>query len=472
MNIDHDFTNNGQSLIEWLSNYFNTIEENPVKPSLSPGIIEKSLPVNPPVQAESFHQIFKDFKEKIMPGITHWQHPGYHAYFPANNSEPSILAEILTAGLGVQGMKWITSPSATELEKVIMRWLQQMLGLPSHFKGVLMDTASVATLCAILAARERVTNYKINEDGFTNQRLRVYCSGEAHSSIEKAVRIAGIGSKNLVKVKVDDQLKMIPGHLEDCIHADVRKGFIPACIVGALGTTGTCAIDPLDKIAEIASENNLWFHVDAAYAGTALLLQEFKEQVPDFSSADSFVFNPHKWMFTNFDCSAFFIKNQVDLTKTFSLIPAYLQSDQDDDLDYSNWSIQLGRRFRSLKLWFVIRSFGVKGLQDKVRKHIELGKLFESFIHSDDRFELAVPRNLNVVCFRLKQRDTELMNKMNKALLDKINASGKVFLSHTLINSTFVLRFVCGQTNVNEKHIHRAWDVILSAAETILTSSK
>ncbi len=464
MGENTDFKATGHHLIDWVADYFQHVEKYPVRSNLVPGDIEKKLPDKAPVKGEMYKEILDDFSTIILPGITHWQHPGFHAYFPANSSEPSVLAEILTAGLGVQGMKWVTSPSATELEKVVMKWLQQMLGLPGFFKGVIMDTASVSTLCAILAARESVSSYSINENGFEGKKLRVYCSKEAHSSIEKAVRIAGIGSRNLVKVAVDKHLQMIPEKLEEAIENDLKNQFLPTCVIGAMGTTGTGATDPLERIAEICKRHTIWFHVDAAYAGTALILPEFRETVKGFGMADSFVFNPHKWMFTNFDSSAFFVRDPELLTKTFSLIPAYLQSGQDTDLDFSNWGIQLGRRFRALKLWFVIRHFGVEGLQRKIREHIRLGELFEKNVIADPRFELVTERRLNIVCFRLHDPDPERCNPKNKVFLEKINRSGKVFLSHTEIDGKFVIRFVCGQTQVEEHHIQQAWDIISSCA--------
>jgi aromatic-L-amino-acid/L-tryptophan decarboxylase len=462
-----DFKATGYHLVDWVADYFQHVEKYPIQSNLEPGDIEKKLPDKAPVKGEIYKQILDDFSTVILPGITHWQHPGFHAYFPANNSEPSVLAEILTAGLGIQGMKWVTSPSATELEKVVMKWLQQMIGLPDFFRGVIMDTASVATLCAILAARESVSSYTINENGFEGKKLRVYCSKEAHSSVEKAVRIAGFGSRNLVKIAVDEHLQMIPEQLEEAIEKDLKNQFLPTCVIGAMGTTGTGAIDPLERIAEICKRHAIWFHVDAAYAGTALMLPEFRETAKGFEMADSFVFNPHKWMFTNFDSSAFFVRNPELLTKTFSLVPAYLQSGQDTDLDFSNWGIQLGRRFRALKLWFVIRHFGVEGLQRKIREHIRLGELFERKLLEDQRFELVTDRQLNIVCFRLCDPDPERCNSKNKVFLEKINQSGKVFLSHTEIEGKFVIRFVCGQTQVEERHIHQAWDIISSCASEI-----
>jgi aromatic-L-amino-acid decarboxylase len=364
-------------------------------------------------------------------------------------------------------MKWITSPSATELEKVVMRWLQQMIGLPENFKGVIMDTASVSTLCAVLAAREKISNYRINDSGFENKVLRYYCSSEAHSSIEKAVRIAGIGSKNLVKIPVDRKLRMIPERLSEQIEKDKAAGYIPTFVVGALGTTGTGAIDPLEKIADVAWRNNIWYHIDSAFSGNALILPEFRELTKGYDLADSLVFNPHKWMLTNFDCSAFFVRDPKLLVKTFSLVPAYLQTGHDDEIDYSNWGIQLGRRFRSLKLWFVIRSYGVEGLQAVLRSHLELGKEFERMVLSNSDFELVTPRNLNIICFRYKNVIADKLNEFNQQLLDKINKTEKIYLSHTLVEGKFVIRFVCGQTNVEKRHIDKAWQVIEDSAKEL-----
>jgi aromatic-L-amino-acid/L-tryptophan decarboxylase len=467
MNNSEDFTNAGYKLIDWLTGYFKNIEEYPVVPNMEPGEIEEKLPNSPPIKGEHIDEIIDDFEKIVFPGVTHWQHPGFHAYFPANNSYPSILAEMLTAGMGVQGMKWITSPAATELERIVMRWLQQMIGLPEQFRGVIMDTASVATLCAILTAREKATDYSINESGFESKVIRIYCSEEAHSSIEKAVRIAGIGSNNLVKVPVDEELRMIPEKLEEQIIADKQAGYFPACVVGALGTTGTGAVDPIQLIGKIAKKHEVWFHIDAAYSGSALILSEFKSLVPGIDLADSFVFNPHKWMFTNFDCSAFFVRDSKYLTRTFSLVPEYLQTAQDNEIDFSNWGIQLGRRFRALKLWFVIRNFGQDGIQERIRYHIELGKQFEKYVIEEKDFELVVPRNLNIICFRYVAKSNDDLNLLNKKLLDKINSSGKVFLSHTLVNGKYVIRFVCGQTNVTDAHIKKAWSVIKTAVNQL-----
>jgi aromatic-L-amino-acid/L-tryptophan decarboxylase len=466
-----EFKQNAYTVIDWIADYFEDVEKIPVRSNVGYGDIKKQLPEQPPVKSESITEIFDDFQQIIMPGITHWQSPRYFAYFPANSSEPSVLAEFLTAALGVQGMKWITSPAATELEEVIMSWLRQMIGLPEKYTGVIQDSASVSTLCAILAAREKITRFASNSKGLNNNKLRVYCSSEAHSSIEKALRIAGLGSENLVKINVDSENRMIPQLLETMIEDDITHGYTPACVVAALGTTGTGAIDPIGEIGHIAKKRGIWLHVDAAFAGTALILPEFRSTIHGFHQADSLVFNPHKWMFTNFDCSAFFVKDKEHLQNVFRLVPVYLQTQNNTEAnDYSNWGIQLGRRFRSLKLWFVIRNFGLEGIQQRLRDHIKLAEYFEKMIVSRSDFELIVPRNLAIVCFRFKPAfypELEL-NELNSVLLEKINETGKAYLSHTVVGKKFTLRFVCAQTHTEKIHVEEALETIFNCAKEIV----
>lgn len=467
-----EFKESSEVVINWIADYLSTVEKLPVRSQLNYGEIKKRMPDKPPPESEQLEVIFSDFQSNLFDGITHWQSPGFNAYFSANNSTPSILAEFITAALGIQGMKWITSPAATELEEVVMDWLRQMMGFPEEFTGVIQDTASVSNLCAILAARERATGFEFNESGPGNNKLLVYCSSEAHSSIEKAVRIAGIGSRNLRKINVDSEFRMLSGELEEKIQDDIKKGYIPACIVSAVGTTGTCAIDPVGEISSIAKKYNTWHHIDAAYAGTALILPEFRDDVKGLDLADSFVFNPHKWMFTNFDCSALFVRDKVHLQNTFRLVPVYLRNKNDTEVnDFSNWGIQLGRRFRSLKLWFVIRYYGTKGLQAMVREHIRLASLFEEKIQNSEQFQLLVPRTLSVVVFRFfKPNETKAydLNVFNEKLLENINRTGEIYLSHTLVDDKFAIRFVCSQTHVEERHIDKAFEVIDSVANELL----
>ena len=430
MNIE-DFQKNLNKIIQFIQEYFDKIEEYPVKSQLLPGDIFNKIPNSAPIKSQSFDEIFSDFINIIIPGMTHWQSPNFFAYFPANNSYPSILGEILTATLGAQCMIWETSPAAAELEEKVMLWLREMLGLPKNFVGVIQDTASTSTLISILTAREKFSNFDINYNGFTNQKFRVYCSTEAHSSIEKAVKIAGIGAKNLVKIEVDKNFSMNPEKLHFVIQKDIEKGFTPLCVVAAFGTTGSTAVDPIKDIGKICKQYNIWFHIDAAYAGSALILPEYKFLLDGIEYADTFVFNPHKWLFTNFDCSAYFVKDPQALINTFSINPEYLKTNFDDHVNnYRDWGIALGRRFRALKLWFVIRSFGVEGLQKKLRKHLAITNKIKDQILQHPDFEILAPVNFNVICFRYKPKslDEDSLNKLNNKLLNKINNSGRFYL--------------------------------------------
>ncbi len=466
-----DFRKQAHELVEWMASYMENIESYPVKSSVSPGSIFNSLPALPPTEAEPFSSLMRDFNELIMPGITHWQHPGFFAYFPANTSPPSVLAEMLTATLGSQCMIWETSPAAAELEEKVMQWLRDLIGLPAGFEGVIQDTASTATLAAIITARERVTGYAFNETGKAeNGLLRVYCSEQTHSSVEKAVKICGIGKKNLVKIAVRKDFSMDPVILEEAVTGDIGKGYVPCCIVATLGTTGTTAIDPLKAIGEICHKYGIFMHVDAAMAGTALILPEFQWMLEGREYIDSFVFNPHKWMFTNFDCSAYFVKDAAALIKTFELLPEYLKTRTRGKVnDYRDWGVPLGRRFRALKLWFVIRSYGTDGLRTMVRLHIQLAKGLSDRISREDDFELLAPTVISVVCFRYNPGGIEedKLNILNEKLNHILNDSGKLYLTHTVLNGRYTLRMVTAQTNVTEHHVHSAWEQIKNTARGI-----
>jgi aromatic-L-amino-acid decarboxylase len=383
-----------------------------------------------------------------------------------------LLAEMLTATLGAQCMKWETSPAATELEERMMTWLREMTGLPKQFQGVIQDTASTATLVAILSAREKYSDYQVNEKGVKwNDNFRVYCSAETHSSIEKAVKIAGLGSQNLVKVKVDEDFRMDVKALKEAIDSDMRSNNRPICVVATLGTTGSTAVDPLEEIAALCSRYDIWLHVDAAYAGSALILPEYRWMIKGVDYADSFVFNPHKWLFTNFDCSAYFVKDRYALLRTMQIVPEYLRTQNQGKVnDYCDWGIQLGRRFRALKLWFVIRSFGMSGLQEKLRYHLALAEKLSDAIRSDRDFEIMAPVNFNLVCFRYNPEgveETTALNKINETLLQNINQSGKAYLSHTQLNGQYVLRMVVAQTQVQKSHVDEAWELIRKTAGEI-----
>ncbi len=470
---NNEFRKHAHELVDWMADYFEEVDDYPVKPDLEPGDILKQLPDSAPEQQESFETIFRDFKEIIMPGMTHWESPSFMGYFPANKSYPSVLAEMLTATLGAQCMSWLTSPAATELEEQVMEWLRKLIDLPEPFTGVIEDTASTSTLCALLMAREQISDFAINESGFSSDNTyTVYCSSETHSSIEKDVKIAGFGRQNLRKIPVDKNFAMQPEALEKAIRQDLENGCKPAAVVATIGTTGSTAIDPLEAIGEICSKYEVFLHVDAAYAGTALLLPEMRWMNAGIEQADSFVFNPHKWMFTNFDCSAFYVKDEALLVRTFEIMPEYLKTPEDERVkNYRDWGIQLGRRFRALKLWFVLRSFGIEGLQAKIRHHITLAQDLKKVIEDHAHFELLAPVPLNTICFRFHPdyiSDERKLNQLNEKLLNSIQESGKLFLTHTKLNDKYTIRIVLGNTHLKEEHVEKAWTLIKEKASQIM----
>lgn len=466
----NEFRKQAHLMVDWMADYMEQVEDYPVKSQVAPRTVYDQIGTDIPKKGQEMEAIFNDFKKIILPGITHWQNPNFFAYFQANTSPPSILAEMLTATLGVQGMKWETSPAGTELEEKMMEWLGGAIGIPEEWAGVIQDSASMATLSAILTARERLSNYQINEEGFEGYtKLRVYCSDQTHSSIEKGAKIAGVGKGNVIKIATNELLEMRSDLLLNQIESDIKHGFQPLCIVAALGTTGTMAMDPLQAIGRIAEKYNIWLHVDAAYAGAAFLLPEYQGLMKGIEKADSFVFNPHKWLFTNFDCTAYFVKDKQGLLNTFSILPEYLKTASDGLVNnYCDWGIPLGRRFRSLKLWFVMRHYGLQGLQAMLRLHIELAEWLEAQIVKDPAFELVVSRSMNLVCFRYVPqgvKDEEDLNTINEELLHKLNAMGKLYLTHTKINGLYTLRMSIGQTNVTHAHVEKAWKSIKEMAK-------
>ena len=457
--LEHkNFKENARDVIEWIDQYFEKLETYPVKSNVRPKDIYNQIPESAPVKSEELSRIIDDLEKIIVPGITHWQHPNFHAYFPGNSSLESLFAEFVTAAIGAQCMIWDTSPAAAELEERVLEWLAKVMNIPTNFEGVIQDTASTATLAAILTAREVKTDFKSNEEGVPNN-LRVYCGSETHSSIDKAVGISGIGKKNLIKIPVDDQMRLQVDVLEQKIKQDIEAGYIPCCIIVAIGTTGTVAVDPLREIAEMSQKYGVWIHVDAAYAGTALMLPEYHWMIDGIELADSFVFNPHKWMFTNFDCTAYYVKDAEVLIKTFEVLPEYLKTKTRGEVnDYRDWGIPLGRRFRALKLWFVIRSFGIEGIQKKLRHHIDLNKYFSQQISELEEIELVTEPFLNYSSFRINTSKftEEELNSLNEQLLEEINTHGKLFLSHTKVGDKYALRMVIGQTYVEKHHIDKA----------------
>ena len=463
-----DFRKYGYALIDWIADYHQHVESMPVLSQAKPGEIRAKLPETAPEKGESFKAVMQDIDNIILPGITHWQSPNWFAFFPANNSEPSILGELLSAGLGVQGMLWATSPACTELETHVLDWLVDMMALPAEFKsdsaggGVIQDTASSATLAAVLAGRERATNFQSNERGCQGN-LVAYCSTQAHSSIDKAIKIAGIGIENLHKIQVDNQFAMNPSALEACIEEDISDGLIPCVVVTNVGSTSSNAIDPVQKIGEICKRFNIWLHVDAAMSGSAAVCPEFRPIVnKGIEYADSYCFNPHKWLFTNFDCDVFYVRDRNTLIDTFTLMPEYLRNKATESgavIDYRDWHIQLGRRFRALKLWFVIRHYGIEGLQFHLRQHVQLAQQFADWIRESRDFELVVEPPLNLVCFRHVTGD-----EMSQKIMDSVNASGQIYLTHTRLNNQLVLRMSIGQTKTKERHVQEAWEQIQKAA--------
>ncbi|MFV2015585.1 MAG: aspartate aminotransferase family protein, partial [Candidatus Heimdallarchaeota archaeon] len=388
-------------------------------------------------------------------------------------SFPAILADLLISTLNPICFSWITSPAATELEQRVMEWLRDAMTLPKNWVGVIQDTASTATLVSILTAREKITNYQVNTSGLNNQpQFIVYCSEEAHSSIEKGVKIAGIGKNNIRKIKVDEQYALLPNELEDAIIRDKAYGFTPLCVIATIGTTGSTAIDPLEPIGNICQQHNIWLHIDAALAGTALFLEDMRGMIKGIEKADSFVFNAHKWMFSGFDLSCYFVKDEEALVRTFEILPEYLTYKEDKIVhNYRDWGIQLGRKFRALRLWFLIREHGIDGIRKKIRFHLQLTQELKKDIEKEGQFEILAPVPLNTVCFRFKPENInehDLLNDLNFSLLEKVNETGQVYLTHTKLAGNFTIRFVIGQTNVERKHVIKAWELIKKTAYSLI----
>jgi aromatic-L-amino-acid decarboxylase len=460
-----EFQSAGRALVDWIAEYYRRIESFPVQSRARPGEIRAMLPERPPERGEPFDAMLRDVERVVLPGVTHWQSPNFFGFFPANASGPAILGELLSAGLGVQGMLWATSPACTELETHVLDWLVEMLALPAdRFRGngVIQDTASSSTLCALLAARERATGFRTNERG-CDGRLTAYASTQAHSSVEKAARIAGLGSENLRLVEVDEGFAMRPDALAKQIEEDRRAGRTPCFVCATVGTTSSNAIDPLRAIGEVCRREGAWLHVDAAMSGTAALCPEFRWIHDGLELADSYCFNPHKWMFTNFDCDAFWVADRAALIRTLSVLPEYLRNRATESgavIDYRDWHIPLGRRFRALKLWFTIRHYGVEGLRHHVREHVAIAQELARWVEADERFELAARPPLNLVCFRLREGGDEA----NQALLDRVNAEGAMFLTHTRLDGRLALRFSVGGTLTERRHVEAGWRRLRRAA--------
>src|SRR5688572_5169982 len=462
-----EFRRWGHALVDWLAAYRGRVESLPVLSQVKPGEVRAALPPAAPEQGEDFAALIADVERVILPGVTHWQSPSFFAYFPGNSSGPSILGELLSAGLGVQGMLWTTSPACTELETHVLDWLVDMMGLPAAYRsdgtggGVIQDSASSANLCAILAARERATGGRSNSSG-CDGKLVAYASTETHSSVAKGIRIAGVGADNLRVIGVDESFAMRPDQLAARIDADRAAGLVPFFVCATMGTTSSEAMDPLRAIGEVCRERGVWLHVDAAMCGTAALCPEYRRLQDGVELADSYCFDPHKWMFTNFDCTCLWVSDRRALVGALSITPEYLRNQASESgavIDYRDWHVPLGRRFRSLKLWFVIRHYGVEGLRHHVRRHVALAQELKSWVEKSDRFELAAPAPLNLVCFRHVGGDA-----INQQILEAVNASGRLYLTHTSLDDRYTLRMSIGQSHTQERHVADAWQAIQEMA--------
>jgi aromatic-L-amino-acid/L-tryptophan decarboxylase len=474
------FRREGHRVVDWIADYYAHPERYPVLSQVKPGDVKRSLPAEPPEHGEAFARILADFEKLIVPGITHWNHPGFFAYFAITGSGPGVLAEMLSAALNAQGMLWRTSPSVTELEEVALGWLRQLMGLPDTFEGVIYDTASVSSLHALATAREAAVD-RVRTAGMSGRpdlpRYRVYCSDQAHSSIDKGVILIGLGHDSLCRVASDAEFRMRPDALEQAIAADRAAGIVPMAVVATVGTTSTTSVDPVAAIARICEREQAWLHVDSAYGGAAAIVPEYRHVLDGAERADSLVVNPHKWLFTPFDLSAFYCRRMDLLRRSFSLTPEYLRTPEAGVVkNLMDTGVQLGRRFRALKLWMIVRYFGAAGLRARLVEHIRLARLFAGWVDSDPDFERLAPVPFSVVCFRARPRGREWseadLEVLNQRLLDAMNATGEVFLSHTKLNGRFTLRLAVGNLRTEERHVARAWELakaLLSPAPCALS---
>jgi aromatic-L-amino-acid decarboxylase len=463
------FRREAHRLADWIADYLANPSRYPVLAQVSPGDIRAQLPGEAPPQGESFDAIFADVETIILPGVTHWNHPGFFAYFAITASAPGVLAEFLSAALNQQAMLWRTSPSATELEEVVLRWLQRLMHVPDEFEGVIYDTASISTLHALAAARER-TVPGVRERGMAGRqgigRYRIYCSDQTHSSIDKAVILLGLGQESLRKVPSDGDYRMRVDALREAIAEDRASGVTPLAVVATIGSTSTTSVDPLREIADLCADGQIWLHVDAAYAGVAAMVPGFEHLLDGVATADSLVVNPHKWLFTPFDLSVLYCRHMDIVRAAFSLVPEYLRTtDPSGVRNLMDTGIQLGRRFRALKLWMVLRHFGAEGLRSRLAEHMRLAHLFASWIDDADDFERLAPVPFSVVCFRAippgVMSEAEL-DAFNEDLLESVNRGGEIFLSHTRLNGKFAIRLAVGNLHTTEEHVRRAWELLRS----------
>lgn len=464
----------GERLLAWIAAYLDHPERYAVVSPVAPGDVRRTLPSAPPASAEPFERIFADFESRILPGITHWNHPGFFAYFSISSSIPGILAELLIAALDVNAMLWKTSPAATELEQLTMDWLRQLLGLGDGWFGIINDTASISTMLALASAREAMPELAIRARGMAGRAdlpvLRVYCSEHAHSSVDKGALTLGFGLDNVVKVAADAEFRMRPDLLEAAIAADRAAGYLPLACVATVGTTSSASIDPVPAIAAVCRRERVWLHVDGSYGGVAAVSPRFRHVLAGTELADSLVVNPHKWLFTPIDCSAFYTRHPDVLKRAFSLVPEYLVTrEQDDVVNLMDYGVQLGRRFRALKLWMVIRAFGADGLASRLEHHCALAATFASWVDAEPRWETNAPVLFSLVCFRFAPEGTteEERERLNAEILQRVNGSGEAYLSHTKLNGRYVLRLAIGNIRTEERHVARAWALLREAAGSV-----
>ncbi len=449
-----EFRRHGHQVVDWIADYLADPEKYPVLPRVKPGALIDALPPSGPERGESMDAILDDFRSQILPATTHWNHPGFMGYFSVTATGPGILGEMLAAALNANGMLWQTSPAVTELEQVTLNWLRQWLGLPDPLFGIIFDTASTSTMHAIAAARECADPETRTNGGSPD--LILYTSEQAHSSVEKGAIAIGVGQRNVRKIPVDAEFRLRPDALIDAIEGDRAAGLRPFCVVPTVGTTSTTSIDPVAAIADIAERFGLWLHVDAAYGGAAALAPELRYVLEGAGRADSIVVNPHKWMGVPIDCSVLYTRKPEILRRAFSLVPEYLRTADDPRaVNLMDYGVPLGRRFRALKLWFVMRHYGREGLASRIRDHVAWARELAGMIAADERFELSAPVPLSLICFRRKESD-----EANRELLQRVNASGKVLLSHTVLRGRFVLRLAIGNFATTRDHVQRAWEIV------------
>ena len=471
-----DFRRFGYRVIDWIADYLAHPERYPVLSQVQPGDILSHLPKSAPDQPEDMEAVLQDFEQQILPGITHWNHPAFMAYFGITGSCPGILGELLASGLNVNAMLWRTSPAATELEQRVMDWLRQWVGLPATFEGVVYDTASISSLVAVAAARESVPGLAVREKGLAGSgdasRLRLYASEQAHSSIEKAAILAGIGRQGVRKIGTGADFRMDADALERAIEEDIASGWRPFCVVATVGTTSTTSIDPVPRIAALCARHRIWLHVDAAYGGCAAVLPEMRYVLDGCEEADSLVVNPHKWLFTPLDFSAFYSRKLSVVRQAFSLVPEYLKTPEDNQVrNFMDYGPQLGRRFRALKLWMIMRYFGLEGVRSRLREHIRLARLFASWVDDHPDFERCAPTPFSTICFRarLEKENASIQSQdaLNEKLLEHVNATGRFFLSHTRLNGRLVLRMAIGNLRTTEAHVRGCWELLCEQAALI-----